>query len=176
VLFPKPDSSNQFFLFGGTTDTVNTSFAGFQSPKPEGQNLWFYDAPSNEWNSFATPNILRPASGAGTVLEERGIAFYFNDEQDNGSSTAASTLGGATEFWDGMLRIDLESQNIKNLSTAAVSSEARVRASMVHVPLVGSDGILVPLGGGQKRASNLEHDWKGMSPRLSRNLSRSPKR
>jgi hypothetical protein len=71
VLFPKPDSSNQFFPFGGTTDTVNTSFAGFQSQNPKARTLWLYDAPSNEWNSFATPNILRLVSGASTVLDER---------------------------------------------------------------------------------------------------------
>ena len=43
-----------------------------------------------------------------------------------------------------------------------MSSEARVRAGMVHIPLPGSDGILVLIGGGQKPSSNLEHDWKGM--------------
>jgi hypothetical protein len=162
VLYPSQGDDNEFFLFGGTVPSDNNSFVGQQDPQPEGDALWSYAGVDAGWRSYNTgPDIVRPCSGQSAVLEEKGLAYYFNGEQDNGSSITAEGLGATTKFLDGMLVIDLNTRTVKNFSTAGVDSQARVRGGMVHVPLPGSDGILALLAGGEKPADNLEHDWKG---------------
>lgn len=105
--------------------------------------------------------IFKPAPGPATSIPEKGLAFWFNGMQDNGSSAETAVLQGTSRFLNGMVVLDLNNQSARNSLTAAVSIEARVREQTVHVPLPGSDGILVLIGGGQKSSSDLTHDWKG---------------
>ncbi len=163
TLFPDPSNPNKFWLFGGSTAIDNMTFVGWQWPQPGADSLWSYDSLNNSWTAYnmSKYGIDKPASGASTSIPEKGLAFWFNGMQDNGSSAETTVLQGATRFLSGMVVLDLNNQTARNLSTAAVSSEARVRGQMVHVPLPGSDGILVLIGGGQKPTSDLTHDWKG---------------
>jgi hypothetical protein len=163
ALYPDPAGKNQFFLFGGTVATDNLSFAGWTPPLKDAKSLWSYDADGGAWQSFnMSPfGLIRPCSGLTTIIMEKGLAFYFNGEQDLGSSEESQALNQTTKFLDGMVVLNLFNQTAKNVSTAGVSNLARVRGQMAHVPLAGNDGLLVLLGGGQKASNNLEHDWKG---------------
>lgn len=79
--------------------------------------------------------------------------------QDKGSAAETTVLDTTTRFLDGMVIVDLHKQTARNVSTKAVSALARVRGGMVHVPLVGSDGVILLLGGGEKASSDLTHAW-----------------
>ncbi|KAF2672035.1 hypothetical protein BT63DRAFT_452532 [Microthyrium microscopicum] len=164
ALFPKGDGSDNFFLFGGTVAYDNKTFANFQLPQPEGNPIIGYGGAADSW-SLMPETILRACSGSAAVLQDGSKAFYFNGEQDNGSSEESINLLDTTKFMNGMIEMDLNnpqsSGGVKNLSTSAVSSLARVRGSMVHVPLPGSKGVLVLLAGGEKSSLDSQHDWKG---------------
>jgi hypothetical protein len=105
--------------------------------------------------------IHKPASGSTTYVQDKGLAVWFNGMQDKGSAAETTVLDSATRFLDGMVIVDLKNQTARNVSTTAVSDLARVRGQMVHVPLAGSDGIIVLIGGGEKSSADLTHDWKG---------------
>jgi hypothetical protein len=165
ALYPDPKNPDKFWLFGGTTAVDNTSFTGWQEPQPNAHSLWSYDGRTNTWAAYdmSSYGIQKPASGPTTSIPEKGLAFWFNGMQDNGSSTDTGVLQDTTRFLDGMVILDLNNQTAKNVSTSSVSNQARVRGQMVHIPVPGSDGILVLLGGGTKPTSDLTHDWKGKS-------------
>ncbi|KAF2666045.1 hypothetical protein BT63DRAFT_481855 [Microthyrium microscopicum] len=161
ALFPSSTNPDGFYLFGGTVASDNTSFVNYQSPQTEGKPIWGYaGSTSGIWNSI-DGSFPRPCSGANAVLNDKSKAFWFNGEQDNGSSTTAQSLADTTKFLDGMLVMDLKDASVKSVSTKAVSSNARVRAGMVHVPLEKTAGVLVLLAGGEKPSSDNAHDWKG---------------
>ncbi|CZR65155.1 related to cell wall anchored protein [Phialocephala subalpina] len=163
ALYPDPSNPNKFWLFGGSTAMDNMTFVGWQWPQPGADSLWSYDSSNNTWTAYnmSKYGISKPASGPTTSIPEKGLAFWFNGMQDNGSSAETTVLQGSARFLSGMVVLDLNNQSARNLSTTAVSLQARVRGQMVHVPLPGSDGILVLIGGGAKSTSDLTHDWKG---------------
>lgn len=178
ALYPDPTNPLKFWLFGGATALDNTSFVGYQLPQPNADSLWSYDSQANTWTSYnmSQYNISKPSSGISAYIQEKGLAFYLNGMQDNGSSVETAVIGNSSRFLDGMIVMDLNNEThpvVRNISTAAVSDMARVRGGMVHVPLNGSDGILVLLGGGEKLSSDLSHDWFGIYPISihSRNLN-----
>jgi hypothetical protein len=163
ALYPDPSDPNKFWLFGGSTATDNTSFVGWQEPQPNAYSLWSYETQGDVWTAYdmSSYGIQKPSSGPSVSIPEKGLAFWFNGMQDNGSSADTTGLEDTSRFLDGMVVLDLNKQSAKNLSTSAVSNQARVRGQMVYVPVPDSDGILVLLGGGSKPSSDLEHDWKG---------------
>jgi hypothetical protein len=165
ALYPDPTGPHKFWLFGGATAFDNKTFPGYQNPQPEALSLWSYDTTTDTWTGYDMSkfNLHKPASGQTTYVAEKGLAFYFNGMQDLGSAAETHVLDTASRFLDGMVVLDLKSQSATNVSTAAVSNNARVRGQMVHIPLAGSDGILVMIGGGEKPSSDLQHDWKGKS-------------
>lgn len=163
ALYPDPTDSNKFWLFGGTTALDNITFTGWQSPQPGQYSLWSYEVSQDTWTAYdmSPYGINKPASGPTISIPSQGLAFWFNGMQDNGSSQETTVIQDTSRFLNGMVVLDLKKQAAVNISTAAVSDQARVRGMMVHVPLQGSDGILVLIGGGQKPVSDLEHNWKG---------------
>ncbi len=168
ALYPDPKDLNKFWLFGGSTAIDNMSFVGWQWPQPGADSLWSYDTQLNSWTAYSMSQygIQKPASGPTTYIPEKGLAFWFNGMQDNGSSAETTVLQSTTRFLTGMVVLDLNNQSARNLSTAAVSNKARVRGQMVHIPVPGSNGILVVIGGGEKSTLDLTHDWKGRCSRL----------
>jgi hypothetical protein len=168
ALYPDPAGTNQLFLFGGTVAIDNLSFAGWTPPLKDAKSLWSYNADSSVWKSFdMSPfGLVRPCSGASTTIKQNGLAFFFNGEQDLGSSEESQGLNQTTKFLEGMVVLNLSNQTARNVSTTGVSNSARVRGQFAHVPLAGNDGLIVLLGGGQKPANNLEHDWKGETSKV----------
>jgi hypothetical protein len=163
ALYPDPTNPKKFWLFGGSTISDNVTFTGWQAPLPNADSLWSYDSEFDSWTGYdmSKYGISRPASGPTVSIKEKGLAFWFNGMQDNGSSVDTASLQDSSRFLPGMVVLDLNKQEARNISTEGVSANARVRGQMVHVPLPGSDGILVLIGGGEKPTSDLEHNWKG---------------
>jgi hypothetical protein len=163
ALYPDPNDPHKFWLFGGSTAVDNTTFIGWQQQQPNAYSLWSYETQDNVWTAYdmSQYGIQKPASGPTVSIPDMGLAFWFNGMQDNGSTTDTIVLQDTTLFLDGMVVLDLNTQSAKNISTSAVSDQARVRGQMVHVPLSGSDGILVLMGGGQKPSTDVGHNWDG---------------
>jgi hypothetical protein len=163
ALYPNPSSNRTFVLFGGTVAMDNRTFSGWQAAQDDSKWIYSYDVTGNSWqlSNMSSHGFIRPCSGASAFDKDKGLAFYYNGEQDWGSSSDTRVLLDTTQFLDGMMVLDLYSQTARNLSTAAVSPQGRVRGQMVHVPLSGSDGVLVLLGGGEKPLTDLTHEWKG---------------
>lgn len=161
ALYPDPTDPKKFWLFGGATATDNATFTGYQIPQPEAWSLWSYQADTDLWTGYdmTLSAIHKPASGPSTYVKDKGIAVWFNGMQDKGSAAETTVLDTTTRFLDGMVIVDLNKQTARNVSTKAVSALARVRGGMVHVPLVGSDGVIVLLGGGEKASTDLTHAW-----------------
>jgi len=163
ALTPDPKDPSKFFLFGGATPLDNQSFPGWASPLPASQSLWSYDTITDAWSSFNMSRfgITRPASGGYTYVPEKGLLFWFNGMQDNGSAIETQVINDTTQFLGGMTIVDLNNQTARNISTTEVSNKPRVRSDLLYVPLAGTEGILILMGGGEKPYQDLTHEWKG---------------
>jgi hypothetical protein len=156
--------NNRVYSFGGTVSMDNQTFTGWKAAQDDLWSFYTYGISDNSWTGvdMSSYGLVRPCSGASAFSKDKGLGFYFNGEQDWGSSKQSRALNDTVKVLDGMVVLDLQKQTARNLSTAAVSSDqGRVRSAMVHVPLPGTDGILVLLGGGEKSLDDLTHDWKG---------------
>jgi hypothetical protein len=131
------DEANKcFYQFGG-------AFPVGQSPKDFG--MWTYDVILNQWNitdyKTSDNNWQRPAYGAGTQVESRGLGFYYGGWLNNrttpgwqGPPVASSSIV-TFNFTTGNLR--------KRDHTDGVG---RAEGQMVFLP-VSDNGLLVYFGG-----------------------------
>lgn len=153
TLFQGSPSDPSFYLYGGTTTWANASFPGFQGRVSPTYSLWAYDSSTATWSqhdiSMSVP--YRPSSGAHAEAPDQSLAFYFNGEINDGSSTGLHLASGYNAFLTGMVVINTTDHTAKNLSTASVTGMSpRARAQMQYVPGIGEKGILVLLGGSSK--------------------------
>ena len=151
-----------FYLYGGTTSYLNTTFQGWQNTTPATNSLWAYDDTlRQEWDQFnvrpSSPN--RSSSGASAEAPDQGLAFYFNGKIDNGSSSAIANLRSSVQtVLDGMIVINTEDHNARNLSTSiVVGNRPRIRGQMQYVPSIGEKGVLVLLGGSCQPVTQLNN-------------------
>ena len=161
TLYQGNQSDDSVYLYGGTTSSVNTNFPGWQAAVAPTYSLWSYDTKSTQWSQFDisqnAPN--RPSNGAAAEAVEQGLAFYFNGELDSGSSAPSPSgiISGNNVFISGMVVINTNDQTARNLSTAQVSPDlARARGRMQYIPGVGTNGILVLIGGSSFPANQLD--------------------
>lgn len=156
AFYAGPSNGTKLYTYGGTVDSsLNSSWDGFQRPTSNQYALWSYDLNNGNWaheNTTSDTTLIRPASGASAEASELGLGFWFNGEQDNGTSSESNDLWNTVKFLKGMIVLDFNTGEAKNISTAAVSDLARTRGEMVYIPGVGQSGILVLMGGGEKGA------------------------
>ncbi|KAK3169545.1 hypothetical protein OEA41_008929 [Lepraria neglecta] len=131
-----------FYLYGGTTSYLNTTFQGWQNTTPATYSLWAYDDTlRQEWDQFnvGPSEANRSSSGASAEAPDQGLAFYFNGEIDNGSSSATANLMSSVQtVLDGMIVINAEDHNARNLSTSiVVRNRPRIQGQMQYVPSIG---------------------------------------
>ena len=159
------DSDDNFYLLGGTTSYFNTSFPGFSGPTPAKNGLWSFNIKKQAWSQYDTSAEIanRPSEGSATEARQQSLGFYFNGQIDSGSSTETQNLGNTgTMFLKGMLVINTADKTIKNLSTEAVVGDMpRARGRMMFVDGVGSNGILVQIGGVSKSAGDVTENYNG---------------
>lgn len=158
AFFQGSGDDQNFYFYGGTTSFLNTSFPGWQSPGPSTYSLWSYNTVTTHWDQYDLgldiPN--KPNSGAATEAPDQGLAFYFNGQIDNGSSTATKELGASPIFLDGMVVINMTEHTARNLSTTEATNRPRARGQLQYVPNIGKNGILVLLGGVSKSNDQLD--------------------
>jgi hypothetical protein len=155
------------YLFGGTTQWINTSFPGWaqpgEAPTPDSPQygLWSYDAENGTWFQYdvTTASPEPPSSGAWTDAPDKGLAFYLNGEVDNGTSSEEWQLGNVKIFQEGLIVLDLAAGTAKNFSTGdVVGNLPRTRGSLSYLPSVGPEGILVAIGGTYKAADRWDSE------------------
>lgn len=156
ALYAGASNDTRLWAYGGTVDSsTNRSWSGYQSPSSNQYALWSYDSVANNWaleNLTGDSSLIIPATGANAEARDLGLGFWFNGQQDQGTSTESSNLGVIIKFLKGMIVLDFNTGTARNLSTDAVSGLARARGEMVYIPGIGERGILVLLGGGEKGA------------------------
>ena len=159
ALYSSSPSDPNIYLYGGTTSFFNTSSPGYEIPYTSQYSLWSYDTNLRTWDQYdiTAADPQRRNSGASAEAPDQGLAFYLNGQIDNGSAPATASLGGVVQFLEGMLVINTTNQQAKNISTASFSGSApRTRGKMQYVDGVGSNGIVVYLGGSAKSANTLD--------------------
>ena len=158
ALFHGTEDDNNIYLFGGTTSFENTSFPGYQQPSLRVYNLWSYNIISKEWNHYDISQGVpfnRPSSGSSSEARDQGLAFFLNGELDSGSSLETTGLGDGNTVWlGGMIVINTNNQTARNVSTYGLSPDRpRTRGLLQYIIGVGSNGIMVQIGGNQKPLS-----------------------
>lgn len=174
TLYHGLDSDENFYLWGGTTSYINTSFPGWQPQYVSTYSLWSYSIISKQWDQHdLTRNVpRRPSSASSAEIPHLGLAFYFNGELDSGSSQDSGIKGKNDKiFLEGMLVIDTQNQTARNISTTAVVGDTpRTRGEMQYVPGIGNKGILVQIGGNQKPVNDTQDRDVGDLVFLPRNI------
>ena len=138
------DSTNNIYLWGGTTSYFNTSFPEFHPPLPSNYSLWSYDIVNKTWDKYDIGSQIqhRPSSGAFTEARDLHLGFFFNGQLDSGSDTQTQALGDDPKlFIDGMVVVDTSKKTARNLSTkAVVGDHPRSRGRMQYLEKIGGDG------------------------------------
>ncbi|KAG0642578.1 hypothetical protein HOY80DRAFT_607470 [Tuber brumale] len=165
ALWPYQDS---LYLYGGSTSRLNDSFIGYQSPKTEDTVLWRFDTLSLEWSpqqlrSSDGRKVPRLSNGASAVVEDRGLAFYYGGQTDNGTSPDmqdSTAINFSNEFYV----FDLKNGIARALPMDLVGA-GRADAQMIYIPEVGRKGILVLFGGSIKPIGEADDKFRGsLSP------------
>lgn len=159
ALYQGPAGDDSIYLYGGTTSYLNASFPGRHSGTPASYSLWSWNYASQEWKQYdiSADAPYRPSNGAFTDAPDQGLAFWFNGELDQGSSSATQFLGpSATIDLPGMIVINMTDHSAKNLSTSAVGEgQSRTRGRMQYIKGIGEKGVVVLIGGSTSTAAQL---------------------
>lgn len=127
------DVNKAFYLFGGE----------FQNT-PEDFSLWAYDTILDQWNSSSTPTttkIERVSYGAGTAVNDTGLAYYYGGWLSNRSVPGWTGEGMTTST---LIQYDM----VKNKWTNNTGPDNVGRAEGVMVNIPASDGgMLIYFGG-----------------------------
>ncbi|KAL8631692.1 hypothetical protein Q9189_002599 [Teloschistes chrysophthalmus] len=167
------DNDPNIYLWGGTTSKVNTSFPGFIGPLPITFTMWSFNTHSHVWDHYDLSDsvLYRPSSGAYAEARDQHRSFYLNGQVDSGSSTQTMSLSLDTKiFQEGMIVIDHSNQTAKNISTKGlVRDKPRTRGRMQYISSLGSHGILVLIGGNEKKVTDTKD--QSLGDLVSRSLS-----
>ena len=174
VLYHGMDHDENFYLWGGTTSYLNTSFPGWIPQTVSTYSLWSYSIISKKWDQHDVTRFVprRPSSASSAEVPDLGLAFYFNGEMDVGSAQDSGIQGKDDKvFLEGMIVIDTQNQTARNISTKAVVGDTpRTRGEMQYVPGIGQKGVLVQIGGNQKPVNDTRDRDVGDLVRSPRNI------
>ena len=156
ALYAGAEDDPNVYLYGSTISYINSIFPGFQWPDSSQYALWSYgtsDKTSGQYDmSVSAP--YRPAGGAYAEATDQGLAFYMNGLIDNGTSNGIENEYNLMQYLDGLIVIDTNTQQAKNLSTSSLENTPRARSGLVYLPNVGTKGSLVSMGGMTKPTSD----------------------
>ena len=151
ALFAGQEDDENIYLYGGTTNYINTSNPGFEAPTSDEYSLFSWDTNTRNVAQFdIQPGaIWRPSAGAYAEAIDLGLGFYLEGQLNSGSSTETQVLGdNGFQFLNGMIVLDLNAQTAMNISTAPVGTGSpRIYGFLQYIPDVGEKGILVSMGG-----------------------------
>lgn len=158
ALFSGSPGSNQIYLYGGTEQSMNTSFYGYTDPTSPNQTLLSYDVKQNQWASINLDSTIpqKPSSGSSADVPDQGLGFYFNGEINDGSSTETTWIPeGSSVPLEGMVMLNMTDNTTRNISTAAIDASSRTGSILQYIPGIGDKGILIQFGGIYHQAGNL---------------------
>lgn len=149
ALYAGAEEDPDLYLYGGTVSWANRSFSGFQWPTAATYSLWGYGTTDKTWNqydvSLNVPN--RPAGGAPAEATDRGLAFYLGGFVNNGSSSDYARLSpDFKQYLNGLVVLNTTSKEASNITTPSLEYP-RAQGGLAYIPNLGSDGILVSMGG-----------------------------
>jgi hypothetical protein len=149
VLFNGNANNTKLLAFGGIpgTNFVNDT-----------QDLWYFDANSEEWTLEPGKNLPQLSSGAATNDPNQNIGYYLGGAVDN------APQGPFTVASNGLLAFNLSDFSWK---TEKVLGSLTNGGFLEYVP-ASTDGILVAFGGQGYDAdsSNSTGQWVSASPCL----------
>jgi hypothetical protein len=155
ALFSGSMNDNEIYLYGGTDQSMNTSFYSYSEPNKSDQTLLSYDITEHQWQSInaSSANLQKSSYGASADVPDQGLGFYFNGEINNGTSadTASFTVYNSIPL-EGMVMVDTVGNTSRNISTSAIDGNSRTGGILQYVPGVGEKGILVEFGGRYREA------------------------
>ncbi|KAI9662407.1 MAG: hypothetical protein M1821_008574 [Bathelium mastoideum] len=148
ALFQGPADGTKIYSFGGTTFLANTSFPGWTGQDVDQYSLWSYDISDQTWQQYDVSASVprRPNRPASSEAADLGLAFYLNGQIDQGSSLTTEHMGNATEDLQGLIILNTNDQTARNISTSSLGSP-RVAGGLQYIEGIGSNGVLIALGG-----------------------------
>ncbi|KAA8574999.1 hypothetical protein MFRU_002g03680 [Monilinia fructicola] len=167
ALFSGSPGSNQIYLYGGTEQSMNTSFYGYTDPTSPNQTLLSYDVKQNQWASINLDSTIpqKPSSGSSADVPDQGLGFYFNGEINDGSSTETTWIPeGSSVPLEGMVMLNMTDNTTRNISTAAIDASSRTGSILQYIPGIGDKGILIQFGGIYHQAGNLTAELGTLAP------------
>lgn len=96
----------------------------------------------------------KPAGGAYAESADQSLAFYLNGWLDNGTSSEFENEYNFLKYLDGMVVVNTNTQQARNLSTSLLDNSARVKGALIYLSEVSYKGILVAMGGVSKPTSD----------------------
>ncbi|KAK8908496.1 hypothetical protein QC760_002871 [Botrytis cinerea] len=166
ALFSGTSGGNGIYLYGGTEQSMNTSFYGYTDPTSPNQTLLSYDVAQNQWASINVDSTIpeKPSFGASADVPDQGLGFYFNGEINNGSSTETTSIpAGSSVPLEGMVMLNMTDNTTRNISTAAIDTNSRTGGLLQYIPGIGANGkgILIQFGGMYRQAGELSDELGG---------------
>ncbi|KAK6613475.1 Kelch repeat-containing protein-like protein 5 [Botrytis cinerea] len=166
ALFSGTSGGNGIYLYGGTEQSMNTSFYGYTDPTSPNQTLLSYDVAQNQWASIDVDSTIpeKPSFGASADVPDQGLGFYFNGEINNGSSTETTSIpAGSSVPLEGMVMLNMTDNTTRNISTAAIDTNSRTGGLLQYIPGIGANGkgILIQFGGMYRQAGELSDELGG---------------
>lgn len=157
ALFSGSPGGNSIYLYGGTDQSMNTSFYKYTEPTPPNQTLLSYDVKQNQWASINVDSSIpeKPSYGSSADVLDQGLGFYFNGEINNGSSTETTWIPeGSSLPLDGMVMLNMTDKTSRNISTTTIDSSSRTGSILQYVSGIGGKGILIQFGGIYRQAGS----------------------
>ncbi|APA09574.1 hypothetical protein sscle_05g043440 [Sclerotinia sclerotiorum 1980 UF-70] len=169
ALFSGSPGGNQIYLYGGTEQSMNTSFYGYPDPTSPNQTLLSYDVTQNQWDSINVDSTIpeKPSSGSSADVPDQGLGFYFNGEINPGSSTETTSIPeGSSVPLEGMVMLNMTDNTTRNISTSAIDTNSRTGGILQYIPGIGENGkgILIQFGGMYRQAGNLSNELGTLAP------------
>ncbi|KAH3917053.1 hypothetical protein HBH56_051690 [Parastagonospora nodorum] len=141
-----------FYQFGG-------AFQEGGSPKDFG--MWTYDVILDQWNTTtyvsSDKNLQRPAFGAGTQVDGRGLGFYYGGWL---SSRTTPGWSGPPIAVSSIVQFNFTTGNLRN--NTHPDGIGRAEGQMVYLP-VSDNGLLIYFGGIEDPYHNGSHNAASMS-------------
>jgi hypothetical protein len=141
-----------FYQFGG-------AYQDGDSPKDFG--MWTYDVVLNQWNTTSyvssDKNLLRPAFGAGTQVDSRGLGFYYGGWLSNRTTPG---WRGPPMALSSIVQFNFTTGNIRN--NTHPDGIGRAEGQMVYLP-VSDNGLLLYFGGIEDLYHNGSYNAANMS-------------
>lgn len=173
IFVPPSKDNTKFYIFGGYFPDVNKTAPTYVKPeKDRPGDLISYDVKTNKWEKATlaknSQEVIWPQAGASISIPEKGLGFYLGGYQDG---RANSALGENKTFFrvdPGFLRLEWEtgsgSDPTPKWTNESIPFNQIIGGSVVHIPEIGEQGILVRAGGFSATSGSEDRSTREFAP------------